>query len=263
MPILEKDVYLKDLLLFYPYLKKQDVISKLRFMHIFPEFRDVYSKIREKNKKDDTSHIIAKVLSYGIDNNIVTINELDELLFLLLEDSLFNSYIYRLDHTNITLDNQEIINEIYQSWELPSEKKILNNVNKTTNSRAFTVCGYREQNNRQNHSELESLRLLLLDKETVLISNKDGSTKESVYPTIVEIDFKRNLLHIRLKDVDNIINSDENVRTMSGRVNNTLNFIDSFNPHINYSNFEDYRTSLYKLEENLLKEKRNKKLILN
>ncbi|MFC7319831.1 hypothetical protein [Halobacillus campisalis] len=253
----ETNDQLENLMLFYPYLKKGEVADKLTFMQRFSDFNEFYSKIREENEDDETSQLVAKTLNQGLNEKKLSIEELDDLLFLLLEDSLFNSYIFALEPDNLDTSSPEKVNSLFNSWDLPENNELLNNINREGYSKDFIICGYRLQSNTQDKNNIESIRILVFDKATVELSDKNGESKESVYPTIIEVDFSRRLLHIRLKDVDNIINAEDKIRTMSGRIENTLRYIDSFTPHIIYSKFERFRSSLFKLEENLLQEKRD------
>ncbi|OEH53134.1 hypothetical protein AQ616_17800 [Oceanobacillus sp. E9] len=251
---IKKKEYLNELLLFHPYLKKKDVNSKLQFISKYPDFNKIYTEIRENNKNANTSTIIAKTLQRGIDDSSLTIKDIDELLFLLIEDSLFNSFLYKLDNEELSSLENNGKNKLFKDWKLPNNNEILSNLNLQNQTSDFVICGYREQTNEK---RIESLRILLLDTNNVKIYESEQTYKDTAFPTIVEIDFLRNLLHIRLKDVDNIINNEEKISTMSGRILNTLNFIDSFKPNITYSKFNKFRESLFKLEENLLHKKRN------
>ncbi|MFD2924185.1 hypothetical protein [Halobacillus naozhouensis] len=251
---------LQNLMLFFPYLKKGEVIRKLTFIQRFPDFNEVYTKIRKDNEQNETSLLVAKTLNQGLREEKIKVEEIDELLFLLLEDSLFNSYIFPLEHRNLNIETPEKVNQLLSSWELPEKNELLSNVKKKGYHKDFIMCGYRTQSSSKTDRNIDSIRMLILDRAPVNLSDKNGDTKESVYPTIIEVDFARDLLHIRLKDVDNIINAEDKIRTMSGRIENTLHFIDSFQPHIHYSKFESFRSSLYKMEENLLQEKRDQAL---
>ncbi|MGV5537604.1 hypothetical protein [Bacillus sp. XB1] len=242
---------LEKLLLFHPYLKKATTIEKLNgYINKFQNFNQTYQQIRESNKKDDTSHLVAKTLIVGLEQEQINESDLDELLFLLLEDSLFNSYLFKLTSPKSGLYTST---ELLNSWNIPNDHKILNNIDKE-HSKDFVICGYRELNDDGN---LELLRLLLLDNKTIEVGFKNENTKKVIFPTIVEIDFRRSLLHIRLKDVDNIVNEPEKISTMSGRIKNTLSFLDSFKPEIHYKEIENFRKNLYNIEEYLLREKRD------
>ncbi|MGD6968690.1 hypothetical protein ACQCVP_19920 [Rossellomorea vietnamensis] len=242
--------------LFHQYLRKNIVMEKLRYLKKFSNFKEVYSDLR--NDKDDVSTTVSKTLVHGIKQNIIDEYDLDELLFLILEDSLFNSFLYKINSQSV-LDShtQDSIQELINSWEVPSRQEILSNIGTTRSTKDFIISGYRIADD---ENGLESLRLLLLDNKVINISVKNEDPKEIIFPTIVEIDFRRNLLHIRLRDVDNIIRESEKISTMSGRIQNTLDFISSLKPSINYEKFENFKSTLFDLEEYLLSTKRNSAL---
>ncbi|PFV57421.1 hypothetical protein COL00_05155 [Bacillus cereus] len=241
---------LEKLLLFHPYLKKANTIEKLdNYIKKFKSFKKIYQDIKSDNNNDDTSHLVAKTLIAGLAQKEINEYDLDELLFLLLEDSLFNSYLFKLQDLTCKLSSSK---NLLDSWSIPKNHKILSNINKE-HQKDFVICGYRESND---DGKIESLRLLLLDSKKLEIGFKNEDTKEVIFPTIVEIDFRRSLLHIRLKDVDNIVNETEEFSTMSGRIKNTLAFIDSFKPEIQYKGIENFRKNLYAIEEHLLRDKR-------
>ncbi|MGR6008446.1 hypothetical protein ACT7CZ_06815 [Bacillus cereus] len=98
---------------------------------------------------------------------------------------------------------------------------------------------------------------MLLDSKRITVRSKNSDAKEIIYPTFVEIDFRRALLHIRVRDVDNIIDESEEFSTMSGRIDNTLKYLGYFQPEIHYETFDNFRKNLFELEEHLLKDKRN------
>lgn len=89
-------------------------------------------------------------------------------------------------------------------------------------------------------------------RDILTYANKNEDTRKAIYPKLVEIDFRRQLLHIRLRDVDNIVGAPEIRGTMSGRINNTLKFISTLRPALNFSNISEFKSSLYTLEEYLL-----------
>ncbi|SDN45960.1 hypothetical protein SAMN04488137_4526 [Fictibacillus solisalsi] len=249
-----KENSLKNLMFFYPYLGKSVVISKLNdYIKKFPNFNQIYTEIRKENKDEDVPTVVAKTLIFGVEENIINDTDLDELLFLLLEDSLLNSFLYKLDKSLYVQNDSSFSQHLLKAWGVPSENKILSNVN-TTGTSDFIICGFRES---KTNDTLESLRILLIDRKAVDVYFKNDENKQIVFPTIIEFDLRRSLLHIRLKDVDNIVDNQEKFSTMSGRINNTLNFIDSLYPEIHYSNIKNFRSSLYLLEENLLQEKRD------
>lgn len=242
----------KNLLLFHQYLRKNIVLDKFKNnMNKFPEFSKVYSTIKPKGSQMDSSEAVVNTLVYGIKENLISTSDLDELLFLILEDSLFNSFLFKLKGISEIKDIK--ISNLLNHWKIPAVNEILNNV-QSKSPKDFVICGYRKA---LDGSKLESLRLLLLDSEILTYANKNEDPKKTIYPTIVEIDFRRQLLHIRLRDVDNIVNAPETRGTMSGRIENTLNFISSFKPALNFSKITNFKSSLYRLEEHLLSEKRD------
>lgn len=245
---------LEKLLLFYPYLKKNTVTEKLIQYKKFSNFNIVYTTKRQENKDDSTADVIAKTLVHGINEEIINESDLDELLFSLLEDSLLNSYLFNLDTTSYDLNALNFSKQLLKSWDIPQQHKILSNINNVTDNNDFIICGYREFND----GKLDTLRILLLDSKIINTKFKNGDSKQIVFPTIVDIDFRRALLHIRLKDVDNIVNESAEFSTMSGRVENTLHFLDHFKPEIKHSKIDDFRSSLFSLEEELLSNKRKK-----
>jgi hypothetical protein len=244
-----KDI-LEKLSYFYPYLRKGLVIKKLEFMQKFPKFNELYFEIRSENQNDDAWLVTAKTLVSGIETEQFSESDLDELLFLLIEDTLFNSYLFKLDTTNLNITNERSLEKLLSSWSVPKENKILDNVISSSQSKDFIVCGYRKY-------DLDALRLLVLDKEPVKIHEKNQEETYAAYPTLIELDFRRNLLHIRLRDVDNIESDSEKIGTIRGRIENTLKFISQFSPEIKYSEFNNTKHSLFLIEENLLKEKRD------
>ncbi|MEC1155522.1 hypothetical protein [Cytobacillus horneckiae] len=248
------DNLLKNLSLFHQYLKKYIVQEKLeKYIKKFPTFSEVYASYRSDSVKDDTSIIVTKTLVHGVEEGLITEYDLDELLFLIFEDSLFNSHLYKLTSSSFDYINSDFAKSLFKSWRIPTEHRILNNINKEI-SKDFVICGYRVEDNLEG---LESVRLLLLDSTPLEFYYKNEGNKDAIFPTIVEIDFRRKLLHIRLKDVDNIADANEKRSTMSGRIANTLNFISSFNPKIQFEEIKNFKSSLYHLEEHLLSQKRD------
>lgn len=251
----EESLYNK-ILLFQQFLGKETTINKLAYLGKFPEFKKLYAIIREKNQKDSAVELVAKTLSQGIKEEKLTLKDLDDLLFITLEDSLFNSYIFHLDTSLYQSSNDNFLKTLLTSWNIPRDRKILSNINETGSSaKGFVICGYREV--LDDNQNLETLRILLIDSKTIELHIKNKDTRKVIFPTILEIDLRRKLLHIRLRDVDNIANEPEEVGTMSGRINSTLDFISSLKPSIKYKKIENFRTSLYLLEEHLLKDKRD------
>ncbi|MDP7981023.1 hypothetical protein [Bacillus multifaciens] len=242
---------LEKLLLFYPYLKKGHTVEKLHnYIKKFHDFNNLYQEVKNENPDDEPRYLVAKTLVTGLQQKEIDESDLDDLLFLLLEDSLFNSYLFKLEDSTCDLKDAK---DLFSSWKIPQNRKILSNVDKN-HSDDFVICGYRKE---EDNGVIESLRLLLLDSKRIKVRSKNSDTKEIVFPTFIEVDFRRALLHIRLRDVDNIVNESEEFSTMSGRISNTLNFLDSFQPEIHYKTFDNFRKSLFELEEHLLKDKRD------
>ncbi|HHQ1193827.1 TPA: hypothetical protein ACSKPW_002475, partial [Listeria innocua] len=92
----------KNIVLFSPFIK----IGKIQdaFKQISTKKEEEYSlkntlkeynrKFREKNNK--SYDYASKSLAAMVKNEILTIEQIDEILFIITEDSLFNSYIYKL-----------------------------------------------------------------------------------------------------------------------------------------------------------------------
>lgn len=242
---------LEKLLLFYPYLKKGHTEEKLNnYIQKFHNFNKVYREIKDKNPDEDYRYVVAKTLIFGLQQEEIDEFDLDNLLFLLLEDSLFNAYLFKLKDVTRKLSTAK---NLLDSWKIPRDRKILNNVDKK-HPHDFVICGYRAE---ETEGAIETLRLLLLDSKRITVRSKNSDAKEIIYPTFVEIDFRRALLHVRVRDVDNIIDESEEFSTMSGRIDNTLKFLDYFQPEIHYEKFDHFRKNLFELEEHLLKDKRN------
>ncbi|MBS9367232.1 hypothetical protein JL732_10000 [Listeria welshimeri] len=204
-----------------------------------------------REKKSASSEYASMSLAAMVENANLTLEQIDEIIFFIAEDSLFNSYIYKLSNEELETNGQRLID-----WKLPINNKILNNIGKKSN-KDFIICGYRLT---ESSSEIvDSLRLIIIDSQQHQIYNKnENKTYNIVYPTIVEFDFRRQLLHIRTKEIENFINTDERFRTMSGRIKNTLDFIDSFQKPIKYKKISNFKEILFDIEENLLKEVRKK-----
>lgn len=239
-----------DLKLFYPYLRKGLVMQKLAFIKKYPQFNDCYSQVLTQSDDEDRAIKVAKTLVKGIEEGFLTEMDLDELLFLLIEDTLFNSYLYKLQPDNIMCNNETDLNQLLRKWGVPSDNKILSNVNNEAES-DFVICGYRRY-------DFDCIRLLLLDKNPVEIYRQDDDDLYAAYPTIIDVDFRRNLLHIRIKDVDLIESNSKEVSTFKGRIENTLNFLYGFEPKIHCKEIDNVRKSLFLIEENLLKGQREK-----
>lgn len=188
-------------------------------------------------------------LAAMVENGSLTLEQIDEILFIIVEDSLFNAYIYKLSNEQLETNGQRLIN-----WKLPPNNKILDNIGGKSN-KDFIICGYRLTESSPGIAD--SLRLTMIDSRQHQIYDKnEDSTYDIVYPTIVEFDFRRQLLHIRTQEIENFKNTDERFSTMSGRIKNTLDFIDSFQKPLRYKKISNFKEILFDIEENLLKEVR-------
>lgn len=245
---------LENLAYFYPYIKKNATINELNLINKFSNFNEIYTNMRVEYKNEYSWHTVCRTLIYGLKENIISEDELDELLFRLMENSLFNSYLFRIDSHNIDLTDTKNFTNQLSEWNLSSNNQILNSIgNKSTNNSNYLICGYRQYNNK----EVSALRLLLIDDDFVKIHAKNADEYHLIHPTIVEFDFERSLIHIRLRDVDNIESDSEEINTIRGRIDRTLRFISELTPSIKYSKFRGFRKSLFLLEEHILKPKRS------
>ncbi|EIQ6628677.1 hypothetical protein LVN87_000253 [Listeria monocytogenes] len=247
----------KNIVLFNPFIKirkvqnafKQIRIQKEKKLLLDNTFKEYNRKFRENNNK--SFDYASKSLAAMVKNEILTIEQIDEILFIIAEESLFNSYIYKLSSEQLKIDGKRLIN-----WKLPTTNKILENIGISSN-KDFKICGYRLVEDTP--GTVESLRLLLIDSKILQKYDKEEDKSYNfVFPTLVEYDFRRQLLHIRTQEINNIINTDDKFKTASGRIKNTLAFIDSFKNPIKYKNISNFKEKLFNIEENLLKEVRNK-----
>ncbi|SCW27246.1 hypothetical protein SAMN04487970_100162 [Paenibacillus tianmuensis] len=260
---MKKDELIENLMFFQQFIGKEKVKRQLRDVgevssDTFPNFDEVYTTIRSskpEKQKSDSTLITCEALATGFEEKILTESDIDDLLFRLIEDSLFNSYLYNITSHDVMLEDMGAFPEVMKAWSVPEQKSLIRNVSKAQKGMEYIICTYREY---VTDGKLESFRMLLLDKELVMISGKGKDDIYVAYPTLVEFDFKRNLLHIRLRDVDNIDSDAEEVGTMSGRIERTLKFISTLSPVIKVDKFGGFRKSLYQIEENILSEKRTK-----
>ncbi|MCG7318023.1 hypothetical protein [Brevibacillus laterosporus] len=242
---------------FQPYIKKSTVMKQLESMGIFSSFKDIYSQVREETEDEhDAWYNTCSALVKGIELGEFSQEDLDELLFRLIEDSLFNSYLYTITSHNISLSDPNALPAILNSWKAPLENVILRNVIQQETSDDFIICGYRSYPD--SNDNLAAIRLLLLDSQLVKIHKKNEEEYHVAYPTIVELDFERGLLHIRQKGVENIESDFDEISTIKGRIENTLTFVTSLRPSISVEKIIDFRKALFQIEENLLSEKRDK-----
>lgn len=250
----DENVYEK-LILFRPFIKirkLQDSIAQLAnnkkeqnsLKKAFTTYNQVF-----REKKNDPSEYASMSLAAMVENGSLTLEQIDEILFIIVEDSLFNAYIYKLSNEQLETNGQRLKN-----WKLPPNNKILDNIGGKSN-KDFIICGYRLTESSPGIAD--SLRLTMIDSRQHQIYDKnEDSTYDIVYPTIVEFDFRRQLLHIRTQEIENFKNTDERFSTMSGRIKNTLDFIDSFQKPLRYKKISNFKEILFDIEENLLKEVR-------
>ncbi|ETT33285.1 hypothetical protein [Paenibacillus sp. FSL R5-808] len=234
---------------FKPYLTRTSVESQLKQMVIYPEFKRVYEQNRQEDENLDVLSNICKTLVYGVENNLLTEEKLDELLFRLIEDKLLLSFLYRLDGQDFLPEDTNALPSVLTKWGFPKSNKILKGITLNPGTENFVPCGYRT-------NDSDSIRILIMDKKLTEVKEKDKEAYNTVFTTLIEFDFRRKLLHIRLRDIDNITNSDRDVSTMEGRINRTLRYIESLAPSISFRKITSFRESLFKLEENILIPKR-------
>lgn len=244
----QNDVF-ESLMYFKPFLKHNLVQEHLRIMGKYPDFKNDYSKNRQENDNIDVVENICMTLAFGLKSSKLNESDLDELLFLLIEDRLFDSFLYKLDATSIVPTDPGSIKNALSKWGAPEENVILKGLTKKATAENFVIVGYRI-------NESDSFRILLLDKNLINIKEKNKEPEPAVYATLIEFDFKRELIHIRIKDVDKIESSAAEVRTQEGRIERTLKFIDSLKPTVSYKKIKNFRSSLFNLEEYVLQPKR-------
>ncbi|SDM30965.1 hypothetical protein SAMN05428961_11359 [Paenibacillus sp. OK060] len=251
----------ENLMYFQQYIGKERIKKHLKSAGYsvegkFEDFEEVYNTIRSKapeSQKSDSKLMTCEALAFGVEKNKITESELDELLFRVLEDSLLNAYLYEIESHDIVLSDLGSIDEVLKSWLVPQNKSIVGNISKDARGLDFVICSYRLY---ETDGKLETIRLLLLDKELVPFGGKNKEEVMVAYPTLIDFDFRRNLVHIRLKDVNNLETDVEEVGTMSKRVERTQDFISSFTPQIEMSYISGFGRYLYKIEEDILSEKR-------
>lgn len=254
---------IENLMFFQQYIGKEKVKKQLRLAGLtvegkFDKFDEAYDLIRAEvpeSLKSDSKFLTCGTLAFGVEQGAITESELDEVLFRVLEDSLLNSYLYKLESHNLILSDLGAVPSILKSWSVPLEKSIVGNISKDSKGLDFVACTYRLY---ESDGKLEAIRILLLDKELIPLGGKNKEEVMIAYPTLIDFDFRRGLVHIRLKDVDNLETDVEEVGKMSKRIERTLKYISSLNPKISCSNLSGFRRYLYMIEEDILAEKRNK-----
>jgi len=258
---MKRNDIVENLMFFQQYLGKEKIKKELRLNGLvvegkFSNFDEVYDLLRgeaSESKKSDSKLLTCKTLATGVEQGMITESELDEVLFRVLEDSLLNSYLYKIDSHNIALNDVGSLPSVLESWSVPLEKSILGNVSKDSKGLDFVPCAYHLS---ESDGNIEAIRLLLLDKELVPLGGKNKDEVLIAYPTLIDFDFRRGLLHIRLKDVDNLETEVEEVGKMSKRIERTLKYVSSLSPTVVSSHITDFRNYLYQIEEDVLAEKR-------
>ncbi|MBU7318216.1 hypothetical protein [Paenibacillus oleatilyticus] len=249
---MESNKLLENLTYFKQFITKTGVREKLSYLKIFPEFEAFYTQIKIESSEERPAWVTTCLtLVKGIEENLLSKQNIDEILFRLIEDNLLNSFLYKIDSHNISLHDIDAAPAILKAWGAPSENELLNNVVSQESSMKYKICGFRISTDRTN------IRLLLLDEGYVKHQPKNQDASHVVYPTLIEFDFEKNLTHIRIKDIENISSDIEEVRTVKGRVSNLLEFISKLSPSIKLSEFTNFRESLFLIEESLLVEKRD------
>ncbi|MEK3747884.1 hypothetical protein NYE25_06540 [Paenibacillus sp. FSL E2-8871] len=243
-----EDIFDK-LMYFKPFINKTIVLSHLKIMGKYPDFNSVYSKNRQDDENLDPVKNVCMTLVLGLQTGAISLVDLDELLFLLIEDKLFTSFLFNLEDSNQISKSEASIQSTLNEWGVPKEKNILKGLSQKETFEKFVIAGHRT-------NQCDSIRLLLLDKNLITLKEKNKEPELAVYATLIEIDFRRNLLHVRLKDVDKIESSQIGVRTLEGRIERTLKFLDSLQPFFSYKRLSNFRASLFRLEEHLLQPKR-------
>ncbi|GBF72373.1 hypothetical protein PA598K_00622 [Paenibacillus sp. 598K] len=256
---MKRSEIVENLMFFQQFIGKERVKTYLRSRgNMFPNFEEVYTTLRSSAKdsvKSNATLLTCETLATGLEKGVLTEVDIDELLFSIIEDSLFNAYLYRITAHNIALDDMKALPEVLGSWAVPKEMSVIRNVSKANKGHSFVISSYRIY---ESDGQLEAIRLLLLDKELIKIHVKNQEETWVAYPTLIEFDFKRGLLHIRLRDVDNIESDNAEVGTMKGRVERTLKFVTNLKPAVQIEKINNFRKSLYLIEEDVLSEKRMK-----
>lgn len=251
----------ENLMYFQQYIGKEKVKKQLGATGCmratkFEDFEEIYKEVKSslsESRQNDSKLVTCETLAFGVEKGLITETELDEVLFRVLEDSLMNAYLYKIDNHNIALNDANAVSDVLQSWGVSQEKKILSNISKDAEGIDFVACSYRLY---KTDGNIESLRILLLDKELVTLGGKNREQVLVAYPTLVEFDFLNGLGHIRVKDVDNLETDKEEVGQMSKRIKRTLNHIHSFIPNVNLKEIRGFNKTLYLLEEDILGKKR-------
>ena len=234
---------------FQRYLRKGNVEKRLSG-DLTKKFQTEYKKYFEQDKDD--KYIVVKALSHMFQNGLIKKDMMEDILINILEDSLFNTFCYTIEDERIFRKSQR-----FQDWKLPNEMDFLGQVNSGYKNDDFIICGFNALDTDEGY--LEYIRLFLIDKNSISIqSSRRGIDADEVFPTIIDINFKQGLLLIRTQEIENIANQDPKISTMSGRLENTLDFINKIPNFINFSQIRGFEKTMFKIEESILKEKREK-----
>lgn len=244
------------LMYFYDYIGKEKVRNYLKQLGLlegsFSQYEDVYREFRlvaSEKEKGNFKLLTSKTLAHGLEKKFITEHQLDNLLFLSIEDTLLNSYLYRLEEHNVDLD---CITDTLKEWSFNQELSLLKSVSPNKKGKKFIQAAYRIY---KDDGKVNSVRLLLFDEELVNLYEKNKGGKLAVYPTIVEVDFARKLIHVRVREVDKIESENEEVGTLSKRIEErTLKYISSLGLKI--KKFTNFRKSLFEIEEDILSKER-------
>ncbi|OWR26604.1 hypothetical protein CDO73_25360 [Saccharibacillus sp. O23] len=251
----------ESLMYFQQYLGKEKIKKQLNATGCmgekkFENFEETYQEVKAsllESKQSDSKLVTCETLAFGVEKGLITETELDEVLFRVLEDSLMNAYLFKIDSHSIALNDTDAVLAVLQSWGVSQDKKILSNISKDAKGLDFVACSYRVY---ETDGSIESLRILLLDRELVTLGGKNRDQVLVTYPTLIEFDFLNGLGHIRVKDVDNLETDKEEVGQMSKRIKRTLDHIHSFTPNVNLKEIRGFNKTLYLLEEDILGKKR-------
>lgn len=253
--VVEKLMYCKD------FISKGKVLDYLNTTDIFSDFRKRYDKTSakfSKNKEWDSVRLTVEVLANGVLEGELSRKELENLIFYLMEKSLLNVYLYKITSHNIVLSDSGVLPELLKRAGASERNTILASIpqsrQKSNQKSSFVVCAHRVVKNSE--GDLNKFKFLILDDSLITIRKKNQDDTEEVYPMLVEFDFERNLVHIRLKDVDNIESSDQSVSTMSGRMDNVLEYVKLLLPNVEFEKLTGFKKSMYEVQEDVLSQRR-------
>ncbi len=258
---MKKEEIVESLMYFQQYLGKEKIKKQLNSLgyvnkNKFYDFEEIYKEVKATLpdfKQNEAKLVTCETLAFGIEKGFITETELDEVLFRVLEDSLMNAYLFKIYNHSIVLNDINAFFGVLEAWGVSQDKKILSNISKDARGLNFVACSYRVY---ESDGKIESIRILLLDRELVLLGGKNKEQVLVAYPTLIEFDFVRNLFHIRVKDVDKLETEIEEVGQMSKRIERTLNYVHSLIPSVKLNKIKDFNKTLYLLEEDILGKKK-------